>query len=97
MVKNMKEKCIIMDSKDNVATSIEDISSDTEIQIGDLKIKINQNIPLGHKIALKNISVSEKIIKYAQVIGIATKAINIGDWVHIHNITSAYLEAVKHE
>lgn len=80
--------------EDNCATALVDISHDTELEVNDEIIKINQNIPLGHKFALKNIKKGEKIIKYGQIIGIATEDISVGDWLHTHNITSHYLEEV---
>ncbi|MHA2288698.1 MAG: SAF domain-containing protein [Promethearchaeota archaeon] len=30
-------------------------------------------------------------MKYGESIGIATKNINRGDWIHTHNLTSQYL------
>jgi altronate dehydratase len=90
----MPNKFIIMDSTDNCATSLEDISQRTELKTEYGTITINQDIPLGHKFALRNIQKGEKIMKYGQIIGIATEEILKGDWIHTHNITSHYLEEV---
>ena len=91
----MKKKFIIMHSDDNCATSLEIISKNEEIEIGKGKyIKINQDIPFGHKFALKDINQGELITKYGQIIGIATEDIKVGDWIHVHNIKSHYLEMV---
>lgn len=43
-------------------------------------------IPLGHKIAIKDIKSGEKIIEYGEVIGEATSEIKKGQHVHTHNI-----------
>ena len=43
-------------------------------------------VPLGHKIALRNIGSGEKVIEYNTVIGAATKPIKAGDHVHTHNL-----------
>ena len=48
----------------------------------------NINIPIGHKIALKNIKEGEFVIKYGLNIGVATKDIKKGEWVHTHNLKS---------
>ncbi len=40
----------------------------------------------GHKIARRNISCGEHIIKYGYSIGIATTDISEGEWVHTHNM-----------
>jgi len=86
-------KFIIIKSSDNCATSLEDIHEGAEIEITPgLSIKINNDIPLGHKFALKDIKRGQHVIKYDQVIGVATVDITVGDWIHTHNIKSAYLE-----
>ena len=91
----MKNKFIIIDSKDNCATALEDIPQDTKIELKDKIIKINHNISLGHKFAINNIEKEDYIIKYGEIIGIATESINEGDWIHTHNIKSTYLEVTE--
>jgi altronate dehydratase small subunit len=91
----MKNMYIIIDSKDNCATALEDISQDTKIGLLNKIIKINQNIPFGHKFAVKKIEKDSYVIKYGEMIGIATEEINEGDWIHIHNIKSPSLEVLK--
>jgi len=93
----MKKKYIIIDSKDNCATALEDIPQDTKISFMDKSIKIHQRIPLGHKFAISNIKKEEYIVKYGENIGIATEDINVGDWIHIHNIKSTYMEVKEDE
>jgi altronate dehydratase len=93
----MMRKYIILDLKDNCATSLEDIPQGTQITLSEKTIAINQNIPLGHKFALNNIYKGDKIIKYGEIIGIATVDIKEGEWIHTHNIKSAYLEGKTDE
>ena len=85
---------IIMHPEDNCATTLEDILPQTELKVKDRVIVTNHNIPLGHKIALENIRKGELVKKYGHTIGFATKDINKGDWIHIHNLTSQYLKEV---
>jgi len=93
----LKNKYIIIDSKDNCATALEDIPQDTKINLRDKSFKIHHRIPLGHKFAITNIGKEDYIIKYGEIIGIATEKINEGDWIHTHNIKSTYLEVKKDE
>lgn len=94
----MKKRIIVMNSEDNCATSLDYIPKDEEIEIKEGKIiKINHNIPFGHKFALTDISKGELIKKYGQIIGIVIEDIKKGDWIHTHNIKSHYLERVKNE
>ena len=88
------KKFIIMNPDDNCATALEDISKDSRVQIREISIFINQNIPLGHKIALVDIRKGDLVKKYGQTIGIATEDIKKGDWIHTHNLTSQYLKEV---
>jgi altronate dehydratase small subunit len=88
---------IIMNPDDNCATVLEDISKGSQIQLREISISINQNIPLGHKIALTDIRKGELVKKYGQAIGIATEDIKKGDWIHTHNLTSQYLKEVLKE
>jgi len=85
---------IIMNPDDNCATALDDISKDSQVQIREISIFINQNIPLGHKIALKDIKKGDLVKKYGQAIGIATEDIKKGDLIHINNLTSQYLKEV---
>ncbi|MFN4190507.1 MAG: UxaA family hydrolase [Pseudothermotoga sp.] len=52
------------------------------------QIEVLEDIPLGHKIALRDIKGGEKVIEYGETIGVATKDIRMGEHVHIHNIKS---------
>nr|WP_297457606.1 altronate dehydratase family protein [uncultured Halomonas sp.] len=45
-----------------------------------------ENIPAGHKVALSAIAERQPVIKYGQVIGVASRDIAIGEHVHTHNI-----------
>lgn len=46
-------------------------------------------VPAGHKIALTDIKKGEAVVKYGYPIGVATKEIKKGDFVHTHNLASA--------
>ncbi len=92
------KKFIIMNPEDNCATALEDISKGSHLQIKKISVITNQNIDLGHKIALVDIKKGDLVKKYGQAIGIATEDIKIGEWIHTHNLTSKYLkEVVKNE
>lgn len=85
---------IIMNPDDNCATVLEDIPKGLQVRIREISIIVNQNIPLGHKIALANIRKGDLVKKYGQAIGIATEDIKKGDWIHTHNLTSQYIKEV---
>jgi len=86
-----------MNSEDNCATALATISKDAEIEINGNSIKLNENIEIGHKIALKNLKKGDLIKKYGEIIGIAIIDIKAGDWIHTHNIISHYLGEIKND
>ncbi len=85
-------RALMMHSKDNVATVLEDIAPEQNLEIeGNEKtstITATEAIPFGHKIALRKIRSNAKVLKYGEVIGTATKEIPVGSHVHVHNIKS---------
>lgn len=55
------------------------------------------NRETGHKVALRDITVGENIIKYGFPIGHATHAISKGEVVHVDNITTNLNEQIAYE
>jgi len=51
-----------------------------------VELKALKDIPLGHKIALKDMKIGEAVIKYGHDIGKVMTNIKIGDHVHIDNL-----------
>jgi (2R)-sulfolactate sulfo-lyase subunit alpha len=51
-----------------------------------ISLKARQDIPIGHKLALKDIKDGETIIKYGLDIGRAVADISAGSHAHVHNI-----------
>jgi len=85
-------KAIVLDPKDNVATAIVDIpiGSLVKVRVGDQirGVKLKQDIKRGHKFALIRMKKEEHVIKYGEVIGVATNTIDEGEYVHVHNVIS---------
>ena len=51
-----------------------------------IKLKAEDAVPLGHKMALNNIKSGETLLKYGHDIGKAVADIGKGRHAHIHNI-----------
>jgi len=88
----VQKKAILIDQKDNVATALCQLEKGDSVQAGIEGYTVNtilsQDIPLGHKFALKDIQRGEAVVKYGETIGLATKQIRQGRHVHIHNVES---------
>ena len=94
------KKVMRIDSKDNTATALSDIEAGETVSLvsksGQVsEVTAKQAVPLGHKLALASIGKGDKVLKYGEVIGLATQPITNGDYVHIHNVESALLPPPK--
>ena len=52
------------------------------------EVKVLNDIPYGHKIAIIQIDAKAQVTKYGEAIGITTALIRTGEHVHVHNIES---------
>ncbi|MEO9147858.1 MAG: flagellar biosynthesis protein FlgA, partial [Burkholderiaceae bacterium] len=50
------------------------------------EIPCKADIPLGHKVAMKDLAVGDTVIKYGVDIGKVVKAVATGEHAHVHNI-----------
>lgn len=51
-----------------------------------IQIHALDDIPLGHKIALTDLTMGQQVLKYKEVIGATTQSVARGNHVHVHNI-----------
>lgn len=51
-----------------------------------VKFKILNDIPIGHKVALKDFAVGDTVIKYNTDIGKVVAPIKQGEHLHVHNV-----------
>ncbi len=80
---------LVLDAKDNVAVALEPAKKGDQATLSSGgTLKVNQEIPFAHKIAIKPLKAKDKVVKYGEVIGEASTAIQPGDHVHIHNLRS---------
>jgi (2R)-sulfolactate sulfo-lyase subunit alpha len=50
------------------------------------RVDARQDIPIGHKVALKDMSAGDTVIKYGVDIGKVIAPIKAGEHAHVHNI-----------
>ena len=83
---------LIHESTDTVGVATVDIQAgqtatglymDSQQQI---ELKVLEEVPLGHKIALKNHAMADAVLKYGHDIGKVVAEIKTGQHVHIHNL-----------
>ena len=95
------KRAIVMDAKDNVATALTRIESGDTVMIASssqnkvCEIKVTEVIPFGHKLAIAAIRKGDKVIKYGELIGRASRDIGPNDYVHIDNVESNRIQMPK--
>lgn len=75
---------IRLDAADNVVVARIEIAAGTEVPSEG--VTALQDVPLGHKIATREIRKGEPVLKYATIIGFAGEDIAPGTWLHSHNV-----------
>lgn len=83
-------RLLLLSDKDNVLVVRQAIAAGETIHVAGFAIVTQKTILLGHKIARSSIAENEKIRKYGAPIGSATRQIEIGEHVHVHNMKSDY-------
>jgi len=49
-------------------------------------VKVLNDIPIGHKVALKSLAAGDSVIKYGVDIGRIVTPAKLGEHVHVHNL-----------
>jgi altronate dehydratase len=78
----MKSPYILLAPQDEVCIALTDLAAGTEID----GVRLADHIPRGHKFSRHAVSKGEKVSRYGQTIGVATKDIAAGAHVHVHNL-----------
>ena len=86
----MEAEALMLSPKDNVATSILEAAPGVEVRVRLGKevrlVKALEKIPFGFKIAVARIPRGTSVFKYGEPIGIASRDIEPGQLVHVHNV-----------
>ena len=84
---------LVHDKQDNVGVVVvEGLTAGTEMLCvvtednSDFKLVVNDDVPIGHKVALSNLDEGTTAIKYGQDIGLFVQAVGKGHHVHTHNL-----------
>ena len=83
---------LVHEKRDTVGVAVVDVKAGQSLEgrtldeNKNISAKANMDIPLGHKIALKDFKVGDDVVKYGVVVGRVVKDIKQGDHVHVHNV-----------
>ena len=88
-----KPQLLVHDHSDNVGVVVvEGLTAGTEMLCvithddSDFKLTAQADVPIGHKIALKDLGEGDTIIKYGEDIGKMVASVEKGGHVHVHNL-----------
>lgn len=83
---------VALGESDNVVVAIRALAAGEQVTLhGGQALTLADDVPFGHKLALRAIAAGADVVKYDEVIGRATEAIPAGGHVHVHNVVSARL------
>ncbi len=84
---------VVHDEKDSVGVIVvEGVKAGQELsgwimdQDSEIKVRAQNDIPIGHKLAIHGLKSGDTVIKYGVDIGRAVAAIKVGEHAHVHNI-----------
>jgi (2R)-sulfolactate sulfo-lyase subunit alpha len=90
----MKKGILLHEAADDVGVAVMDLKAGEEIGVATLEgkdvktIKLAGDVPLGHKVAMRDLAQDKHVIEYGREIGYAVVKIAAGEHVHIHNLKS---------
>lgn len=97
----MKKGILLHEISDDVGVAAMDIQAGEEIEAVTLEgapvmtVKVIEDVPLGHKVAMRSMPENHHVQEYGRSIGYAAQAIPLGAHVHVHNIKSLRWSASK--
>ena len=89
---NMKHGILLHEHDDDVGVAVVDLKKGAVVGAVTLegkaagKVTLRDKVPLGHKVAMRDVPKDKAVIKYGRAIGKAVQAIGKGGHVHTHNL-----------
>lgn len=87
---------IKINKDDNVAVALKPIAKGTSIDVAGTMVTTIEDIPQGHKFAIKPVKKGDAVIKYGFRIGYAQEDVEVGGWIHTHNLKTALGELLEY-
>jgi altronate hydrolase len=73
---------------DDVAVAVRPLAAGTEVVVEGARVMLAEDVPAGHKFALRALAHGENVRKYGFVIGATTAPVAEGAWMHAHNLAT---------
>ena len=88
----MAHAILLHEPDDDVGVAVQDLKAGSEVGAVTLEgkvvgsVKLINDVPLGHKVAMRDLANGKDVIEYGRVIGMASQAAPRGSHVHTHNL-----------
>lgn len=88
----MKHGILLHEFDDDVGVAVEDLKKGNKIGVVTLEgkaagvVKLISNVPLGHKVAMRDLAKDKPVIKYGRPVGKTVAPVARGEHVHVHNV-----------
>jgi altronate hydrolase len=77
---------VLIHPADNVAVATMPLPAGREVAVEGASVVLRDEVPAGHKIALRALAEGEQVVKDGFPIGVTTAAVEAGGWIHSHNL-----------
>lgn len=91
------QNIVKINQNDNVAVALRPLNKGEVLQAAETAVTLMEDIPQGHKFALREIKSGEEVVKYGFRIGFAKEDIQPGQWVHVHNVKTALGDVLTYD
>ena len=77
-----------LDPRDDVSVALRPLAAGEGIEIDGHRVTVAEEVPHGHKLALRDMAAGQKVHKFGWPIGVLTAPVAAGDHVHSHNLST---------
>ncbi len=82
---------------DSVVVALRPMKKDEVVEVGNIVVKLKEDVPAGHKILLKDTPAGNDILKYGYPIGHAAIDLEAGQWVNENNLKTNLKGTLSYE
>ena len=82
---------------DSVVVALRAMKKDEVVEVGNIVVKLKEDVPAGHKILLKDTPAGKDILKYGYPIGHAAIDLEAGQWVNENNLKTNLKGTLSYE
>ena len=88
----MAHAILLHEPDDDVGVAVRDLKKGEEVGTVTLEgafvanVKLVDDVPLGHKVAMRDLASGKDVIEYGRAVGTASQATARGAHVHTHNL-----------